>query len=344
MQRLLALAAVPWIGVFNLSVNGGTAQDTWSLHHADAGACDVSSSGSGSENGTLLPGSPVVVTLAGVGTTAFLTPATGLRTTAQLDREGSVTYGPDDGDDSTGCPEGDGASTPPPPDCGPSTLPLTFTFQPGAPPGLTALPVDDGSGYKNCPVIGSVLPAVPTTLSAPLTADGVGPAPGPGFTTISLFGTDPASDADSDSTTKLTVDLRLERIEAVPALDVKDSYTPAPVDGSGRTAVPVSCPGPGSCSGTIGVGTSDFGAEPTRAVKQPKWPRPLLQPEPALGAARFKIKAHRHARVRILRAHGHRPTLVALNNEQLDLIVRQAAGQGRKPIAFVAGQVRLHLR
>ena len=343
MQRLLALAAVPWIGVFNLSVSGGTAQDTWSEHHADSGPCDVSSNGSGSESGTLTPGAPVVVTLAGVGTTAFLTPATGLHTTAQLDREGSLTNGADDGDDSSGCPEGDG-TTPPPPDCGPSTLPLSFTFQPGAPPGLTAQTTDDSPRYKNCPVVGSVLPSVPTTLSAPILADGVGPAPGPGFTTVSLTGTDTNSDADSDSTTKLTVDLRLERVSAVPALDVKDSFTTAPVDGKGRTTVPVSCPGPGACSGTIGVGTSDFGSEPTRAVKQPQWPRPLLQPEPALGTAHFKIKAGKHARVRILLAHGNRPTLAALNDEVLDLIVRQAAGKGRKPIAFVAGQARLHLR
>jgi len=343
MQRLLALAAVPWIGVFNLSVSGGTAQDSWSQHHSDAGPCDVASSGSGSENGSLTPGAPVVVTLAGVGTTVFLTPATGLQTTAQLDREGSVTTGPDDGDDSTGCPEGDGGP-PPPPDCGPSTLPLSFTFQPGAPPGLTAQTTDDSPRYQNCPVIGSVLPAVPTTLSAPLLADGIGPAPGPSFTTISLTGTDVASDADSDSTTKLAVDLRLERVSAVPALDVKDAFTTAPVDGKGRTSVPVTCPGPGSCSGTIGVGMSNIGSESTRAVKQPKWPRPLLQPEPALGSAHFKVKAGKQARVRILLAHGSRPTLTAFNNEQLDLIVRQAAGKGRKPIAFVAGQVRLHLR
>src|SRR6476646_8300894 len=108
MQRLLALAAVPWIGVFNLSVSGGTAEDTWSQHHADGGPCDVSSNGSGSERGSLQPGAPVVGSLAGVGTTAFLTPATGLRTTAVLDREGSITTGPDDGDDGSGCPEGDG--------------------------------------------------------------------------------------------------------------------------------------------------------------------------------------------------------------------------------------------
>jgi hypothetical protein len=344
MQRLLALAAVPWIGVFNISVSGGTAEDTWSQHHADGGPCDVASSGSGSESGSLQPGTPVVVTLAGVGTTAFLTPVTGLRTTAVLDRQGAITTGPDDGDDGAGCPEGDGGDTPPAPDCGTTTLPLSFTFQPGAPPGLTAETGNDTPRYKNCPVIGSVLPSVPDTLSAPVLADGVGPAPGPGLATIPLSGTETASDADSDSTTKLSVDLRLERVATVVAADIRDSFTRASVDKRGDTRVPLTCPGPKACSGTVAVAMSNIGSEPARAVKQPTWPRPLLQPEAALGTARFKLKPHHSARVRIRLAHGNRQTLLGFADETLDLIVRQSPGGNRKPIAFVAGQAQLRLR
>lgn len=337
------LAAAPWIGVFNLSVTGGSVDDSWTLHHADAGACDVAQTGSGTESGTLQAGAPVVVSLTGVGTTAFLAPATGLKTVANLDREGTITQGADDGDDGEGCPSGGGDQQPPAPDCGPQGLPLSFTFAAGATPGLSADPVD--SPWQNCPIEGSSLPAVPETLSAPPLVTGIGPAPGPGLVPFTLTGTDVQSDADTDATSRLTVQLQLERVAVVEALDVPDGYTTAPVDRSGSTKVPVSCPAGAACRGTISVAAGGSGAQSERAVTQPpRWPKPLVQNEPALGTARFSLKAGRRARISVRLAHGSKQALAALAGQDLDLVVRQAARGAGRPIAFVAGQVKLRLR
>lgn len=354
MGRLLALAAVfaafaapaaaaPWVGVFQLSVSGGSVDDSWSVHHADAGACDVSQSGSGSETGSLTPGAPVVVTLTGVGTTAFLAPVAGLTTVAQLDRQGSIEYGPDDGDDGDGCPSGDGEA-PPAPDCGPSTLPLSLALLPGASSGLIATTADAGSRYDNCPVMGQVLPAIPRMLAAPILVNGIGPAPGPGLALAALAGTDVDADADSDVTSKLEVDLRLDRVAVIEALDLKDAYREAPVDSHGVVHLPVTCPAGKACAGTIAVGISDLGSSAERAVTAPRWPKPLLQAGPALGSARFAIRAGKKARVAVRLAHGSAATLSGLTGEPLDVIVRQSAGKRRKPIAFVVGQVRLRVR
>ena len=63
-----------------------------------------------------------------------------------------------------------------------------------------------------------------------------------------------------------------------------------------------------------------------------------------MGSAHFKLKPGQSKRVRIKLLHGSRPGLMGFADEQLDLIVRQSAGKGHKPIGFVAGQATLRLR
>ncbi|MDX6664958.1 MAG: hypothetical protein QOG68_1164, partial [Solirubrobacteraceae bacterium] len=274
---------------------------------------------------------------------AFLAPAAGLKTVAQLDRQGTITNGPDDGDDTAGCPSGGGESPPPAPDCGPSTLPLSVVFAPAEKPALTVTPPPETTTYLNCPVAGTVLPATPNGLvSAPLVS-GIGPAPGPGTVAISLRGTDVISDADSDATSTLAVDLRLDRIAVVEALDLADTFHDAHVDDRGITRLPVRCPAGSTCSGRIGIAAGSDGASASRAAKQPRWPRPLLTPEPLVGSARFSIKGGRSARIPVRIAHGSAVALQGLAFETLDVIVRQRAGNASKPVAFVAGQVRIRV-
>jgi len=342
MRRATAvsmLAAAPWIGVFNLSITGGKVDVSWTMHHADAGACDVSANGSGSESGPLGAGGLVPVTLTGVGTNAFLVPATGLHTTATLDREGSITYGADDGDDTDGCPSGDG-SQPPEPDCGTQVVPLTFTFTPGASPGLSGDSID--SPWKNCPVSGLTPPAVPDNLSAPVLVSGTGPQGAP-LLPFQLIGTDVQADSDTDATSKLEVDMQLARVAIIEALDVPDSYKTAPVDGHGDTKVPVSCPAGAACKGTIGIAAGGFGSG-RAATAPPAWPKPLQQAEPLLGSARFSLKSGKRARVTLRLAHGSTQVIHALAGQKLDVIVRQSAKGRAKPIAFAAGQVKLRPR
>jgi hypothetical protein len=337
-------AAAPWVGVFQVSVSGGSADNRWTLHHADAGACDVSQSGSGTETGSLTPGGSVITTLTGVGATAFLTPIADLKTVANLDRQGSIDMGPDDGDDGDSCPSGGGGDTPPAPDCGTSILPLSFLLVPGATPGLSAQSDALGSRYDNCTSMGSVLPSVPQTLTAPPFVTGLGPAPGPALGLVSVAGTEVVNDADSDVTTKLQVDLRFDRVATIEALDLKDSYTTAPVDAHGDVQLPVSCPAGAACTGTIAIGSSDQGSSTDRAVSQPRWPRPLTHVQAPLGSAKFRVKGGKKARIRILLGHGSTQVVQAFAGERLDVIVRQAAGKKHKPIAFVVGQVRLRAR
>lgn len=356
MLRLLALAAAlaaiavppahaspaPWIGTFHVTVGGGDVDDQWTQHHEDAGPCDVASTGSGSETGTLTPGGPpAVLSMAGAGSVGFLVGLTNLRAVATLNRQGTITEGQPQADDTqdAGCPGGGDDSEPAAPDCGPSTLRLSFTLLPGSSPGLSAETEGDDTRYRNCPTLAPVLPAIPSTLTAPAAVTGVGPAPLPPVGDLALIGTDVVSDADVDATSRLTVRLRIERVAAVAAFDVPDSFTEVKPDARGDVTIPAACPKGARCRGTVGIAVSDIGSE-ARADVPPRWPKPLLTPEPLLGKARFSVKGGKRARVRVRLASGSKAALQALSGERLDVVVHQRAGRGHT-VAFVAGQVRL---
>jgi hypothetical protein len=337
-----ALAATPWFGTYDVSVLGGEQHTSWSFNHVPTSPCDAPGSGQGTDTQTFLPGAPQVAQMSGVGPVAFPGTISNLQLSYTEDREGSITYGQPADPNATGCSvaSGGGESTPPTPDCGSRSLSTSIDVTPlPGDPSLQQSPAASTGNeppYKDCPVFGEVTPAFASPLALTLPPLGPTLAGGAPTGTATLSASEPITDPDVTGESTLKLELRMTPLFAVDPLGMPADAA-LPVDSSGSTSVPVTCPAGGACSGTVSLAfdTAQTNAIAGRAhaAAAPRFPEAVSGYVIALASAHFDLRARQRG-VR-LRLHGGRTFAKAISPDTLAVIVSE--GSGKKSVRYIAG-------
>jgi hypothetical protein len=351
----LPATSVPWVGQYMVDVSGSQ-HGSWTEHHQSQGGCDASETGSGTEDVALTASGTTPVFASGVGPTltsimvAALSddpkpgdpnsvPQTLLTANAAVMRQGSVQDGP--AADPTLCPSGDGAGTPPTPDCGTKEQSVSLWFDQQS--SLLHFEQPDGSApddpFTDCPYLGSgVIPTwLPVDVNLPPSGWGppppIGSARGTGLP-IELHGeaTSSQHDADLDASVNENVTLRFVAVFVAPTIVLGDVSSER-VSSDDTIGVPVSCPKgeqPG-CRGTVALAID---------VATDSAVNPHAGSVVTLATAPFKLKPGVRRRVMIKLAHASKSYLRAVAQAPLALLVTVG---GKHRIRYVAARPKLRL-
>lgn len=343
-----AQASAPWVGQYLVGVGGGRQQTSWTLSHADAGACDVSQNGSGTETATFQAGAGSPMFAAGSGSGApRLGPASDVLLPAIVDREAQVAYGPDDGDDGPAY-----CATPPPaapasPDCGTKTAEGFIDVTPTSGLGLDIQPgasqlAGGGPPYAACAFHGVPFPSL-VEPSLTLSAASFGPA-APASFLADGGASRPVADPGTSGTSTIDIQLRFTR-----AL-VTGSTRPGPGAGTlavardGSLSLPLRCPRGGpACAGTIQLGTGGLAVsiESRLRAGPSAFPAPVTSTEPTVASNAFRLRPGRAGRVRLRLASGRR---LVRRLARIDVDLVESVRKGSRLLRFVIGTTHLRAR
>ena len=343
-----AHGAAPWVAQYVVGVAGGQQTTSWTIDHADAGACDVSQHGSGTETATFhaAQGSPMFA--AGTGSGApRLGPASDVLLPATVDREAQVTYGADDGDDGPAFCTTPVPAAPASPDCGVKeaqgfvdvtpTTGLGLDVQPGA-----SQVGGDGPPYAACAFHGVPFPTL-VEPSFQLAGASFGPQAPPSFVADGKAAR-PVTDPDTSGTSAIDLQLRFTRVLLTGSTRPGRGAGSLAVRRDGTLSLPLRCPKGGpACAGTIQLGTGQLsvGIESSFRAGASAFPAPVTSTEPTVASNRFALKAGRSGRVRLRLASG-RKLVTRLSKIAVDLV--ESVRKGSRSMRFVIGATHLRAR
>lgn len=343
-----AHASAPWVAQYVVGVAGGQQTTSWTINHADGGACDVSQTGSGTETATFQAGQGSPMFAAGTGTGApRLGPASDVLLPATVDREAQVAYGADDGDDGPAFCAMPVASAPANPDCGPKeaqgfvdvtpTTGLGLDIQPG-PSQLSG----DGSPYASCAFHGVAFPTL-VEPSFQLAGASFGPKAPPSFVADGRAAR-PVTDPDTSGTSAIDLQLRFTRALVTGSTRPGRGAGSLAVRRDGTLSLPLRCPKGGpACAGTMQLGTGELsvGIESSFRAGASAFPAPVTSAEPTVASNRFRLKAGAGGRVRLRLASG-RKLVARLSRIDVDLV--ESVKKGSSSLRFVIGTTHLRAR
>lgn len=333
----------PWFGTYQVSVLGGDQHTSWNLNHTPTSRCDLPSNGSGSDEATFHAGAAQTVQIAGAGSVAFPFSIQSLELGYAENRDGSITTGNPEGGPECQYASGGGEDEPiPTPDCGTRSLSTMMNVEAGAgtarvEASAPASP-DATDPYKDCPVMGEVIPTFPQPVVGTLPP--LGPTLDGGLPDgiAKLSASEPITEMDTTGETHLDLELHLTRVLVVDALGMPSDVT-LPVSADGDLTAPVTCPSGGACSGNVSLDITSpaNGDEMARSAAAEHYPQPLPAFAHSLASSHFHLRPGQRG-VK-LKLPGGRTFARSLMSVALAIVV--STTDHHKSLSYVAGQAHV---
>jgi hypothetical protein len=343
--------AAPWVGQYLVGVSGGQQTVDWTLDHKDAGACDVSQSGSGSERALFQAGDDSPMFAAGGAGLLRLGAASDVPLPAFVDREGQIAYGPDDGDDGPGFCANPPPGAPASADCGTKTAQGFIDVTPTSGLGLDIQPgpsqlSGEGPPFAACPLFGVAFPTLVEPNFA-LSAASFGPKAPASFVAEGKASR-PVTDPDTAGQNAIDLQLRFTRALITGATRPGPGAGTVAVARDGTLSMPLRCPKGGPpCAGTIAIGTGGLSlgvsGDSARIRAAPSvFPAPVTATEPTIASNAYRLRPGTTGRVR-LRLHSGNPASVRKFGK-LDLDLVASARSGARTLRFLIGTTHVRPR